>query len=121
MTLSRRLTFGNIEVEEVAVEHGLYASGNHSNQVEEALEVVAVDPVQDVQGTVWTQGKEIMRRDGLGLSGLADHKQLGQDGNGLQVDGECPQDLEAGMTFVVIVIINLFMVWTQVTFDYHAE
>ncbi len=34
-----------------------------------------------------------MRCDRLGLAGLLDHEKLGQDGHGLQVDGERPQDL----------------------------
>lgn len=34
-----------------------------------------------------------MGGDGLGLAGLADHEQLGQDGHRLQVDGERPQNL----------------------------
>ena len=34
-----------------------------------------------------------MRCDRFGLSGLADHEQLGQDGDRLQVDGKGPQDL----------------------------
>lgn len=35
-----------------------------------------------------------MSGDGLGFSGLADHEQLREDGHGLQIDGERPQDLE---------------------------
>ena len=34
-----------------------------------------------------------MAGDSLGLASLGDHKQLGQDGDGLQVDGEGPEDL----------------------------
>lgn len=34
-----------------------------------------------------------MGGDGLGLTSLTDHEELGQDGHRLQVDGERPQDL----------------------------
>ena len=34
-----------------------------------------------------------MAGDRLGLPGLGDHEELGQDGHGLQVDGEGPEDL----------------------------
>lgn len=37
-----------------------------------------------------------MSGDGLSLAGLADHEQLGEDGNALQVDAEGPQDLKRG-------------------------
>jgi len=39
---------GDVEVEEVAVEDGLHNSSNNGNDVIETLEVVAVDPIQDV-------------------------------------------------------------------------
>ena len=47
-----KLTFRNIQVEEVTVEYCLHTASHHSNQVKEALEVVTVDPIQDVQGSV---------------------------------------------------------------------
>jgi len=37
--------FGNVQVEEIAVEHGLHTASNNSNEVEEAFKVVAVDPI----------------------------------------------------------------------------
>lgn len=37
-----------------------------------------------------------MSGDGLSLAGLADHEQLGKNGNALQVDAEGPQDLKRG-------------------------
>ena len=52
-----------------------------------------VGPVKDVQSSVGAEGKKVMRCDRFGLSGLADHEQLGQDGDRLQVDGKGPQDL----------------------------
>ena len=38
-------TFGDIQIEKVAIQNGLNTSGNDSNQVEETLEVVTPDPV----------------------------------------------------------------------------
>lgn len=37
-----------------------------------------------------------MGSNGLGLSSLADHEELGQDGHRLQVDRESPEDLSQG-------------------------
>lgn len=68
-------------------------SSHNGYQVEEAFEVVAVDPVQEVKATVGAESEEVVRSDGLRLTSLADHEQLGQDGHRLQVDGESPQDL----------------------------
>lgn len=39
-----------------------------------------------------------MGGDGLGLTSLADHEELGQDGHRLQVDGERPQNLSRTKT-----------------------
>ncbi len=58
-----------------------------------AVLVVAVEPVEEVEGTVRPQGKEIVARDVLGLTGLLHHEQLWQNRNSLKVDGEGPQDL----------------------------
>ena len=84
---------GDVKIEEVAVEDGLDAAGDDSDDVIEALEVVAVDPVEDVEATVGAEGEQVVAGDRLGLPGLGDHEQLGQDGDALQVDGEGPQDL----------------------------
>ena len=87
------LTFGDIKVEEVTVEDGLHHAGHNGDHVEETLEVKAPDPVEEVQGPVETQEKQVVGGDGLRLARLTDHEELGQDGHRLQVDGECPQDL----------------------------
>lgn len=87
------VTFCDVKIEEVTVEDSLDASGDHGDQVEESLGVVAVDPVEYVQRPVAAEGKQIMARDRLGLAGLTDHKQLRQDCNRLQIDRERPQDL----------------------------
>ena len=83
----------DVEIEEVAVKDGLDAAGDDGDDVVEALRVVSVDPVEDVETAVGAESKEIMARDGLRLPGLADHEELGQDGDALQVDGEGPEDL----------------------------
>jgi len=71
----------------------LDTAGKDRDQVEKSLEVVSVGPVKDVQSPVGAEGKKVMRCDRFGLSGLADHEQLGQDGDRLQVDGKGPKDL----------------------------
>ena len=87
------LTFCNVEIEEVAIKNSLYTSCYNCNQVKESLEVVAVDPVHDVQATVRAKSKQVVACYCLRLTGLADHEELGQDGHRLQVDGKGPQDL----------------------------
>lgn len=87
------LTFRDIQIEEVAVEDCLYDPGNDGNHVEESLEVEPPYPVEEVKGSVESQEEQVVGGDGLGLTGLADHEKLRQDGHRLQVDGESPQDL----------------------------
>ena len=86
-------TFRDVQVEEVAVQDGLHNAGHHGDEVKEALEVEAPDPVDEVQGAVEAQEEQVVGGDGLCLPGLADHEELRQDGHRLQVDGEGPQDL----------------------------
>lgn len=61
-----------------------------------ALGVVSVDPVQQVQRTVRSEGKQIVAGDALRLARFADQEQLRQDGHRLQVDRERPQHLQRG-------------------------
>lgn len=72
----------------------MHHPGHHSDLVVELLGVVAPDPVGDVEGTVEAQEEKVVRRDGLRFPGLADHEELGEDGHGLQVDGEGPEYLQ---------------------------
>lgn len=88
-----RRTFCDVQVEEVAVQDGLDNAGHHGNEVEEALEVEAPDPVDEVQGAVEAQEEQVVGGDGLRLPRLADHEELWQDSHGLKVDGEGPQNL----------------------------
>ena len=50
-------TFGNVQVEEVTVKDRLDAAGDDGDQVEEPLEVVAIDPVEEVEGAVDSEGE----------------------------------------------------------------
>jgi len=84
---------GHIQVEEVAVEDGLDDTGHNSDDVIEAFKVVAVDPVEDVERTVGAKSEEVVGGDGLSLSGLGHHEQLGEDRDTLEIDGEGPEDL----------------------------
>ena len=83
----------DVKIEEVAVEDGLDTPGNDGDDVVEPLDVVSVDPVQDVEAAVGAESEEIVAGDGLSLASLADHEELGEDGDALQVDGEGPEDL----------------------------
>lgn len=75
------LTLSYIQVEEITVQYGLHNPSYNCNQVKEALEVVSVDPVQEVQGPVGAEGKQVVAGDGLGLARLTDHEQLRKNGH----------------------------------------
>lgn len=85
--------FRDVKIEKVAVKDGLDTASEDRDQVEESLEVVSVCPVEDVQSPVGSESEEVVGSDRFGLSGLADHEQLGQDRDAFQVDREGPQDL----------------------------
>lgn len=86
-------TFGNVEIEEVTVEDGLYHPRNYSDLVIEILHVVAPDPVGNVESPVEAQEEKVVCRDGLCFPCLADHEELRKDSHGLQIDGEGPEYL----------------------------
>lgn len=92
------LTFCYIQIEEVAVEDGLHHPSNDGDHVKETLKVEPPYPVDEVEGSVESQEEQVMGGDGLGLTSLADHEELGQDGHRLQVDGERPQNLSRTKT-----------------------
>lgn len=95
-TLLPAPTFGHIQVEEVTVEDGLYHSRHHCNLVIEILSLVSPDPVSQVERPVQPQEEQVVGSNSLGLSSLADHEELGQNGHRLQVDRESPEDLSQG-------------------------
>lgn len=72
----------------------MYTASHDSDEVKEAFEIISVDPVEDVECPVGTQGKQVMAGDRFGFSSFTDHEQLGQDGHRLKVDGECPENLK---------------------------
>lgn len=83
----------DVKVEEVGVEDSLNDSGDNSNRVEEALSVVSVDPVEDVEESVGSKGEEVVSGDGFGVSSSGEHKELWHNSHSFQVDGESPHDL----------------------------
>lgn len=90
---NRKLTFGDIKVEEVTVQDSLYHTGHNGDHVEEAFEVETPDPVEEIESPIHAQAEQVVGGDCFRLAGLADHKELRQDCHRLQVDGEGPQDL----------------------------
>lgn len=87
-------TFGYVEIEEIAVKDCLDDACNDGDHVEEAFEVEAPDPVEEIQGTIEAQEEQVVGGDGLCFPSLTDHEELRKDGHRLQVDGESPQDLQ---------------------------
>lgn len=67
-------TFRNVQVEEVAIKNCLDNSGDHGNEVKEALKVETPDPVDQIQSTIEAKEEQIVGGDGLRLPSLADHE-----------------------------------------------
>jgi len=84
---------GHVQVEEVAVEDSLDNSCDNCDDIIESFEVVAVNPVEDVESAVGTESKQVMGGDGLSFSGFGHHEELGEDGHAFQIDGESPKNL----------------------------
>lgn len=57
MLIVSSFTFGDVQVEEVAVEGSLYTASNNGNEIVESFKVETVHPVDEVHGTVCSQGK----------------------------------------------------------------
>lgn len=90
---ANKLTFCHVKVEEVTIENSLDDPSHDGNHVKEALKVEPPDPVEEVEGAIDAQTEQIVGSDGLGLAGLANHKELRQDGHRLKVNGKGPQNL----------------------------
>jgi len=87
-------TFGYVQVEEVTVENGLNTARHNRDEIKEPIKVVAIDPVEDVETAVDTEGKQVMTRDSLRLARLADHEQLRENRDRFQIDGKRPEELK---------------------------
>lgn len=81
-----RLTFGDVEIEEITIENSLYDSGDDGDDIEAIFIVVPVDPVKHVKASVGAERKQVVASNRLRLASLTDHKQLRQDGYSLQVN-----------------------------------
>lgn len=68
------LTFGNVQIKEVAVESRLYATSNNCYKIIESLKVESVDPVDDVKGTVQAEKEQVMACDGFCFTSLGYHE-----------------------------------------------
>lgn len=99
---SFKLTFRDVKVEEVTIENSLDDPSHDGNHVKEALKVEPPEPVEEVEGAVDPQAEQIVGSDGLGLAGLANHKELRQDGHRLKVDGKGPQNLMIKLKFIQV-------------------
>lgn len=53
-----------------------------------------VDPVENVEESVWPECKEIMSSDSFRISSPRKHEKLWHNGDSFQIDGECPHNLE---------------------------
>lgn len=103
------LTFGNVQVEKVTVQNSLDYARKDDNQIVVSLGEVPVDPVEQIQRPVAAQRKQVMAGDALRLARLRDEEQLRQNGHRLQVDGECPENLQRkkGSYGMVDVVYNV--------------
>lgn len=86
----------DIKVEEITVKDGLHHARHHCDLVEEALRVVAPQPVGDVEGSIEAEEEQVVGGDGLRFTSLCDHKKLRHYRHRLQKYGERPQDLQWG-------------------------
>jgi len=57
--------------------------------------VISVDPVQNVKCSVRSLGKQIVRSDCFGFSGLGNEKELRENGYSFKVNREGPQDFDS--------------------------
>ena len=62
------LTLRYVEIEEVTVENSLHNSSHDCDPVMESFHVIPVDPVENVQGSVGSKSKQVVRSDCLCFS-----------------------------------------------------
>lgn len=65
-----------IDPEEVRIKDRLNNSGDNADGISMVGCEVSIDPVGDVKGSIGTKGKEIVRRDGLGLTRSLQQEEL---------------------------------------------
>lgn len=89
---SRHL-LGIVDVEKVRIQNRLHSPRHPRYGIHIPLRKIPIQPVGDIQRPVDAEREEVVRRDGIGLAGTLQHKKLGEDGDGLEPDGEGPQHL----------------------------
>ncbi|GMF15745.1 unnamed protein product [Phytophthora fragariaefolia] len=84
-----------VVVEEVDVERRLYHAGDEHepNEVVGRLGGCAVDPIEHVAAAVGSEQHDVVAGEVLHLSVALQQDELRDDGDGLEVDGEGPEDL----------------------------
>lgn len=85
--------FSNIQVEKVEIKNSLNATRYNCNSVNEVFLGVAIVPIDNVQGSVKSKEEKVMTCDSLGCASFSYHLQLRHDGNGFEINRECPQKL----------------------------
>jgi hypothetical protein len=68
--LTKKLTFSNEKIKDITVKNSLHDSSYNGDEVIMIFKIIAVDPVEEIQGTIRAKRKEIMRRDALCLASL---------------------------------------------------
>lgn len=76
----------NVKVEEIGVKNSLHNSGNDGNRVEKALGVVSINPVENVEESVGSEGKEVVGSDCFSVSSSGKHEELWHDSNSFKID-----------------------------------
>mmetsp|Transcript_79962 Transcript_79962/g.232157 ORF Transcript_79962/g.232157 Transcript_79962/m.232157 type:complete len:246 (+) Transcript_79962:3-740(+) len=80
-----------IVVEEVAVQPRLDHAAGPPDPIHVVLSEIAVDPIQDIEGSVRAHATDEVRRQVLNLLSLLHEDQLRKDRHALQPDGHRPQ------------------------------
>jgi hypothetical protein len=82
-------------VEEIDVESSLNDTGNDGDEVSVVVGfgLCTVDPVGNVESTVQAKHEDVIAGQVLNLAVTLKHNQLREDGQRLEVDGKCPQNL----------------------------
>jgi len=79
-----------VVVQEVAVQTSLQGATENLSPAVEAIDFPSVDPVEDVEEAVETEGRHVMRRDVLDNSNLIEHPNLRDEGKRLEPKREAP-------------------------------